>query len=179
MGRRGRASLSREGAAAYLFRVKPFPVRWMAPAALALAILSLALNVLLLRELRDPGRLIGPLLDRSLARMVERDVRVAVEVRVPMGTPVHLDIPIDQRYDVKVNASLPINTTIQLPVSTPFGTRSFEVPVRANVPIRTELPVHLRDTFRLRTETRSEIVLPIEIPLRDLPLDELRRSLDP
>jgi hypothetical protein len=163
-----------------MFRpVNSTAARWMAPAALAVALCSLALNAVLLHRLREPERLAAPALDRVIQRIQEGDAVFRYDVRIPAGTPLHFDVPIDQRYDVRVNTTLPVNTTIQLPVNTPFGSRTVEVPVRANIPIRTNLPVHLRDTFRLRTETHAEMVFPLEIPLRDLPLAELRQALDP
>ncbi|HWK88652.1 MAG TPA: hypothetical protein VNP72_01605 [Longimicrobium sp.] len=153
--------------------------RWIAPAALAAALLSLALNGVLLWMLRSPERLAAPALERAAARLKTSDAKLKYDVRIPVGTPVHFDIPVDERYIVKLNTTLPINTVINLPVSTPLGTRSFRVPVRANIPLRQDIPVHLRDTFRLRTRTEAEIVVPMQIPLRDLPLDELARSLRP
>ena len=126
-----------------------------------------------------PERLLSPMLDRVLARLEAQDASLRYQVRIPAGTPVHLDIPVDERYEVRLNTTLPINTTINLPVSTPFGSRDVQVPVRTNIPLRTSVPIHLRDTFRLRTQTQAEIVVPLEIPIRDLPLDALRQSLKP
>lgn len=151
--------------------------RWLAPAALAVALLSLALNGVLLWALRNPERMLAPALGRVMERLKAQDATLRYTVRIPAGTPVHFDIPIDQRYNVRVNTTLPINTDINLPVNTPFGRRNVTVPVRTNIPIRTTLPVHLRDTFRLRTRTEAEIVVPLEIPIRDLPLDALQKSL--
>lgn len=153
--------------------------RWLAPAALAVALLSLALNGVLLWTLRNPERVLAPALGRVVERLKTQDGSLKYTVRIPVGTPVHFDVPIDQRYTVRVNTTLPINTTFNLPVNTPFGDRNVQVPVRANIPIRTNMPVHLRDTFRLRTRTEAEIVLPLEIPIRDLPLDALQESLTP
>lgn len=153
--------------------------RRLAPAALAVALLSLALNGVLLWSLRNPERMLAPALGRVIERLKEQDGSIRYTVRIPAGTPVHFDVPINQRYDVRVNTTLPINTTFTLPVNTPFGNRSVRVPVRADIPIRTSLPVHLRDTFRLRTQTEAEIVVPLEIPIRDLPLDALQASLKP
>jgi hypothetical protein len=153
--------------------------RWLAPAALAVALLSLALNGVLLWTLRNPERLLAPALGSVVERLKTQDGSLKYTVRIPVGTPVHFDVPIDQRYTVRVNTTLPINTTFNLPVNTPFGDRNVQVPVRANIPIRTNMPVHLRDTFRLRTRTEAEIVLPLEIPIRDLPLDALQESLTP
>lgn len=153
--------------------------RWLAPAALAVALLSLALNGVLFLALRNPERLLAPALGRVIERLKTQDATLKYTVRIPVGTPVHFDVPIDQRYLVRVNTTLPINTTFNLPVNTPFGDRNVPVPVRANIPIRTNMPVHLRDTFRLRTRTEAEIVVPLEIPIRDLPLDALQASLKP
>ncbi|MBW3571939.1 MAG: hypothetical protein KY467_12615 [Gemmatimonadetes bacterium] len=153
--------------------------RWLAPAALAVALLSLALNGVLLWTLRYPEQLLAPALARVLERLKTQEGSLRYTVRIPVGTPVHFDVPIDQRYTVRVNTTLPINTDINLPINTPFGDRTVSVPVRANIPIRTNLPVHLRDTFRLRTRTEAEIVVPLEIPIRDLPLDALQASLKP
>ncbi|HEX2077665.1 MAG TPA: hypothetical protein VHG08_08145 [Longimicrobium sp.] len=153
--------------------------RWLAPAALAVALLSLALNGVLLWTLRSPERLLAPALGRIVDRLDQQNATLKYTVRIPAGTPVHFDIPIDERYEVRLNTTLPINTTIHLPVNTPFGSRNVQVPVRANIPLRTSIPLHLRDTFRLRTATQAEIVLPLEIPIRDLPLDELQAALKP
>jgi hypothetical protein len=151
----------------------------MAPAALVLSIAALATSAALLWRLREPARMAAPALDRAIARLEAGDAVLRYQVRIPAGTPVHFDVPIDQRYQVRLNTTLPVNTTVRVPLQTPLGTHTVEVPLRANLPIRTDLPVHLRDTFRLRTETRAEMVVPLEIPLRDLPWDALRRALDP
>lgn len=153
--------------------------RWLAPAALGIALLSLALNAWLLSMLRRPEQLVAPALGRVIERLEQQDASIKYTVRIPAGTPLHFDIPIDQRYDVRVNTTIPIDTNFNLPVNTPFGNRTVRVPVKANIPIRTTLPVHLRDTFRLRTQTQAEIVVPLEIPIRDLPLDALQASLKP
>jgi hypothetical protein len=152
---------------------------WLAPAALALALLSLALNGALLYQLRRPERVLGPALNRVLTRLEAQDATLRYQVRIPARTPLHFDIPIDERYQVRLNTTLPIDTHFSLPVNTPFGSRTVSVPVKANIPIRTNIPIHLRDTFRLRTQTQGEIVVPLEIPIGDLPLDALRQAVNP
>jgi len=157
----------------------PERTRWMVPAALIAAVLSLAFNGYLLYLLARPERLLAPALDRALTRLEQQDATIRYQVRIPAGMPIHFDIPVDERYQVRLNTMLPINTTVNLPINTPFGSRTVSVPVRANIPIRQTVPFHLRDTFRLRTQTQAEMVVPLEIPVRDLPLDALRKSLEP
>lgn len=153
--------------------------RWVAPVALAVAALSLVLNVLLFWMLRSPERWLGPLVVRAADRLVAEDARLRYEVRVPVGTPLVADIPVDERLKVRVRAELPIRTRVRLPIRSPVGSYNVSVPVHADVPIRADLPVHIRHTLRLRTSTREELVLPLEIRVRDLPLDALRESLNP
>lgn len=152
---------------------------WIAPLALLLAAVSLGANGVLLYQLRSPERLMAPALDRVAARLSRSDAKIKYTVRIPAGTPVSIDVPIDQRYVVKLRTSLPINTDVRVPFNTPFGNRVISVPVRSTVPIRQDVPVHLMDTFHLRTRTNTEFVVPLEIGLKDLPLDALRTSLQP
>jgi hypothetical protein len=156
-----------------------FRSQWIAPLALLLAAVSLGANGVLLWKLRNPERLMAPTLDRVAAGLSKSDAAIRYTVRIPAGTPVSFDVPIDQRYVVKLRTTLPINTDVRVPFNTPFGNRVVSVPVRSTVPIRQDIPVHLVDTFRLRTRTNAEFVVPLEIKLKDLPLDALRQSLNP
>jgi len=152
---------------------------WIAPAALVVALASLALNAVLLAKLRRPERLLAPAVERIAAGLARSDQSIKYTVRIPAGTPVSFDVPIDQRYIIKLRTSLPINTDVRVPFSTPIGDRVISIPVRSNVPLRQDIPVHLVDTFHLRTRTNTEFVVPLEIKLKDLPLDALRASLNP
>ena len=151
----------------------------MAPAALAIALVSLALNGVLLRRLQQPERTQAPAGERVAERLRNTDAAIKYTVRIPAGTPVSFDIPIDQRYVVNLRTSLPINTDVRVPFNTPFGNRVVTIPVRANVPLRQDIPVHLVDTFHLRTQTNAEYVVPLEIKLKDLPMDALGKALAP
>ena len=153
--------------------------RWVAPTALAIASASLLLNAVLFWALLSPERWLGPLLIRATDELVADDVRLRYEVRVPVGTPLSADIPIDERLKIRVRTQLPVRTRVRLPIRSPVGNYTVSVPLHADVPIRTDLPVHIRHTLRLRTSTREELVLPLEIRIRDLPLDALRESLNP
>ena len=152
---------------------------WIAPLALLLAAVSLGANGVLLWKLRRPERLMAPAVERVAAGLSTSNAAIKYTVRIPAGTPVSFDVPIDQRYVIKLRTSLPINTDVRMPFNTPFGNRVVSVPVRTTIPLRQDIPVHLVDTFHLRTRTNAEYVVPLEIKLKDLPLDALRRSLNP
>ncbi|CAN5894114.1 hypothetical protein BH23GEM7_BH23GEM7_17670 [soil metagenome] len=153
--------------------------RIMAAAALAVALLSLAGNFYLLRQLQRPERWARPALQRLAEQITAEDARIRYEVRLPPGTPLQLDIPVNERFVVQVDTMIPIDTNVRLPIRSPLGNYSVNVPVQANVPLRGALPLQIRHTFQLRTQTSSEIVIPLEIRLRDLPLDSLLRGWEP
>ncbi len=152
---------------------------WIAPLALLLAAVSLGANGVLLYKLRHPERMLAPALERVSTHLQRSDASIKYTVRIPAGTPVGFDVPIDQGYTIKLRTALPIHTTVRVPVSTPFGNRSVAIPVNTTIPIRQDVPVRLVDTFHLRTRTRTEYVIPLEIRLKDLPMDALRQSLQP
>jgi hypothetical protein len=152
---------------------------WVAPVALLLALASLAGNAMLLWRLRSPEALAAPAAERVARRLAESDAVIRYRVRIPAGTPLHFDVPVDQTYRLQLRTRLPIDTRIQVPFRSPLGDHNVTIPIRADLPIRTDLPVRLRDTFRLRTQTQAEYVIPLELPVRELPLDALADALSP
>ncbi len=153
--------------------------RWIAPVALAVALLSLLANGILISKLRNPERLAAPAVGRALDRLETSDATIKYTVKIPSRTPLHFDVPFDQTYRIRLNASFPINTTVAVPLRGPLGTYTVRLPIRTTIPVKTDMPVRLRDTFRVRTQTQTEYVVPLEIRLRDLPLDAIRKSLEP
>jgi hypothetical protein len=143
--------------------------------ALTVALLSLLANGILISKLRNPERLVI----RALDRLETSDASIRYTVKIPSRTPLHFDVPFDQTYRIRLNASFPINTTVAVPLKGPLGTYTVRLPIRTNIPVKTDMPVRLRDTFRIRTQTQTEYVVPLEIRLRDLPLDAVRKSLEP
>jgi len=147
--------------------------------ALGVALFSLALNGWLLSRLSQPERIAAPAVGRALDRLGNSAATIKYTVRVPLGTPLHFDVPFDQTYVVRLNTVFPINTTVRVPLRGPLGTYTVALPIRTTIPVRTNMPVRLKDTFRIRTQTQTEYVIPLEIRVRDLPLDEIRKALAP
>ncbi|HEU0080144.1 MAG TPA: hypothetical protein VFQ76_21025 [Longimicrobiaceae bacterium] len=167
------------GRAAGLMRAARERAAGIALAALVVAAVALGANLYLLWRLRSAeSRAVGTAL-RALDRLAAEDARVQYRIRLAAGTPLRLDIPVDERLRVDLNTQLPIDTQVRVPFRSPLGTHQVTVPIKTTVPIRTVVPLHIRHTFRLRTQTRDELVVPLEVRIRDLPLDELRKSLQP
>ncbi|MBW3628369.1 MAG: hypothetical protein KY464_03645 [Gemmatimonadetes bacterium] len=139
---------------------------WLAPAALGVALLSLLLNVGLLWQITHPERWIAPAVERATGIGIGADGVLRYDVTIPAGTPLNLDIPVSERFAVRVDTVLPINTRVRVPFNTPFGNSSVMVPIRADVPLRTALPLNIQHTFRLRTRTTVPISVPIQLKVR-------------
>ena len=152
---------------------------WIAPAALVVALASLGVNLWLIQKLRAPEKVAGPAIERVLRRMAEEDARIRYTIRVPAGTPLHFDVPVDESYTVKLRTQIPIDTEVRVPIRGPLGTATVRVPIKTTIPINRDVPVRIRDTFNLRTETKTEFVVPLELRVRDLPLRELNQALEP
>lgn len=142
--------------------------RLVAPAALALAALSIVINLYLVAQLRSPERWALPAIERALGPLTGDDGVVSYTVRIPAGTPLELDIPVDERFTIDVDTVIPINTTVRVPFDTPVGRRAIVLPIRTNIPVRQRLPLHVSHTFELRTRTTRDIEVPLRIRLRDL-----------
>lgn len=140
----------------------------IAVAALTLAALSLALNLFLLYQLRNPERLVGPIVEDLTGDLVDENGVIRYDVNIPAGTPLELDLPIDERFSVGVDTVFPLNTTIHVPIQGPLGVARIPIPIRANVPLRTRLPLHIQHTFQLRTATTRPISIPIRLRLEEL-----------
>lgn len=141
---------------------------YLAPLALAVAGLSLVLNLFLLYRLSNPEKLIAPIVEDLTREFVNDEGVISYDVNIPAGTPLALDLPIDERFSVAVDTVIPLNTTVRVPIRGPLGVARVAVPIRANIPLRTRLPLHIQHTFRLRTETTQPITIPISLRVEDL-----------
>ena len=152
---------------------------WIAATALGVAVLSLALNLFLVWRLQQAETGARGAARALVDRLAAEDARIRYQIRIPAHTPVRMDIPVDERVRVKLNTRLPIDTQVRVPLRSPLGTYNVDVPIRTVIPIQTDVPLHIQHTFRLRTRTEDDLVIPMEIRVRDLPLDAVRQSLDP
>lgn len=142
--------------------------RWSAPLALTVALLSLALNLYLLAQLRSPERWAVPAASRALERLIGEDGTFQYTVRIPAGTPLELDVPVNERFSITVDTVIPLRTQLRVPVRTPLGNYSASIPIHADIPLRTRVPLQIRHTFRLRTRTPRDIEVPVEIGVGEL-----------
>ncbi|MGE5140497.1 MAG: hypothetical protein ACM3JD_13600 [Rudaea sp.] len=164
--------------------------RWIAAAALAVALISLALNVLLIGRLNQAR--VGALatLDRASARIGDlRDVEFAQTVRIDEDLPVAGSLPFHQDLVVPIHTTIPISMTLHASVNTPFGPIDVPVPLNTTFPVDLTVPVTIDRTIPYSFTVPVNMAVPIRIRARDLGVEpaiqeaqneilRLRRSLE-
>jgi len=143
-----------------------------------LALTSLALNLLVLRQLA---------LAWGLTREAVHDAIVVLEefekqsftytVVVDDTIEVNTDMPIKTTIPVEVDETIPVGGTARVPLETPFGTFNVDVPFGVSVPLDLTVDVVIDENFPLDTEIPIYLEVPIEIAIRDTPLAGTLRDL--
>ncbi len=176
--------------------------RFIAPAALVIAILSLALNVFLLTRLNNARGSTLAVLDYTSQRLDSlADASIKQTVRVNQSFSVAGDMPFKQDFivpfsmtipvktTVPINTVIPINTTVNVSVNTPLGPLNVPVPINTTVPVNLQVPVSMTMPVDLKVPvTFSQTVpysmtvpvdvqVPVEIQMRDVGIESVIKEV--
>src|SRR5437867_976933 len=137
--------------------------------AFVIAIISLALNVLMIYKLNEVR--LGALraLDdtsRGLDGLVDFTFRDTI--RVNQTFTVGGELPFNQDFTVPISTTFPVNTTVHLSTSTPLGAIDVPLNVNTTVPINLQVPVSISRTVPYSFSVPIDLLVPIEIRLRDV-----------
>jgi hypothetical protein len=151
--------------------------------ALVVAVASLALNGLLLRELSSRRDAVQSLMSDASAGL-DSAAADGLSFEFPVKQTIHFvgDIPVQQDFDFPVDTTIAFNATVRVPVDLgALGTIYVSVPINTSVPVKTTVPVHVDQTIHVDTEIPIEMTVPITLspdqpPLKDA-LDQARRFL--
>lgn len=148
---------------------------WVMMAAVALvALVSLALNVILVTRLMAVRNQVGGILDEA-TRSLDNFSGVGLSFDFPVSQTVNFegDVPFKQDIAFPFKGNIPIDTTINVPVDLGLlGSQVIAVPVKTTVPVDITIPVHVEQTFHVQTQVPVRMNVPIRIgpnepPLRD------------
>jgi hypothetical protein len=151
-------------------------VLWMMMAAVTtLALVSLALNVLLITRLMAARNEVAAMLDEA-ARSLDNLSGVGLSFDFPVSQTVNFegDVPFKQDIAFPFKGNIPIDTTISVPVDMGLlGKQVINVPVKTTVPVDITIPVHVEQTFHVKTQVPVKMNVPIRIGPNDPPLKDL------
>ena len=149
----------------------PRVIAWV---ALGVAILSLALNLILIGRLYQARGVALEALDHTSQRLDSLpDVSINYSTRVKQVFPVSGVMPLNQSLTVPISTTVPINLTSHVSVSTLLGPLDFPYTVNTTVPIRLSVPVTISTTVPYSLTVPLDMSVPVQVRLRDVGVPEL------
>ncbi len=148
---------------------------WMlACGALGLALVSLALNGVLLVALLQRQAFARAAIDQAMAAL-DQTATSELTFNLPISQTIDFEgtIPIQQDFIIPFESTLPINTIVSVPIDLgPLGTRTIDLPVNTSVPVNLQVPVHIDQSFPIKTSVPLQMTVPIRLspaepPFRD------------
>jgi hypothetical protein len=145
--------------------------RVLALLALIVAVLSLALNLLLIDRLNQGRMVVADILDHTSQSLGSlSDVSFKQTVRINHTFSFSGEMPLNQSFTVPVSMTVPINTSINVNVTTPFGPMNMPVTVNTSVPVKMQVPVTISQTIPYSVTVPLDLQVPVDIKLGDLGL---------
>ena len=152
--------------------------RFVALLALVIAIISLALNVLLIVKLNQARTGALDVLDHT-SRAVDGlgDYSFRHTVRINQTIPIAGELPLNQEFTVPINTTVPVKTTIHTSINTPLGPVDVPAEVDTTIPINLTVPLTISRTIPYSFTVPLDLSVPIEIRLRDMGGDSLNQQI--
>jgi len=132
------------------------------------ALLSLAVNVWLIRTLLIVRRQVGEAAGRAAQAIgALRESSIDYTVSVEQDVPVSLTLPVNTTVNVPIHTQLPINTQVTVPLETPFGQIPLTFPVQTIVPVNLQPEVPINATVPVSMIVPVALEVPIHLALSD------------
>lgn len=142
--------------------------------ALIIALLSLALNGLLIYRLVAVQQKATESVDRAIATLDKLGQEgFHYEYRFNQTIPFSGDIPFKQDLVFPFEGTIPIDTTIEVPIDAGLVKTTIPVRVNTSVYVNTSVPVSIDETFHISTSIPVDLTIPIDIKPGDPAIQEL------
>jgi len=146
--------------------------------ALVLAVVALAINLWMVRQVLAFQRELNVAVDRAIAAVDDlADEEFRYDYRLQQTIPFSGEVPIRQDVVIPVHTSVPISTVLQIAVATPVGQVEVPVPVQLEVPIDTEVALRVDQTVQLDVRVPIDTVLHLRFKMNEPPFREALQSL--
>ncbi len=143
--------------------------RIIAVLALVIAVLSLALNVILIQRLFQSRDAALKMLDQTSAQLdTLPDMSIKYTAHVKQNFSAAGSMPFQQTFTVPVNQTIPIDNTFNVNVTTPFGPMNMPIAVKSSFPVSMTMSVPISMTVPYSVTVPIDLDVPVNIALRDL-----------
>lgn len=145
----------------------------------ALVLVSLALNVFLIREalvlrrqLAAGGQTAVETLDAAIEQLDELSTAsFSVEIPIDEQIDVETTIALDEEFRVPISTTVPIDTDVSVPLQIgPFGRYNIDIPIETEVPVSLTVPINIDRNVPVETSVPIELIVPIEVEVADTPI---------
>lgn|SRR5574337_1710117 len=140
----------------------------------AIAITSLALNLLVIKTLLDVRSQAGiAFVQAADAVGTIQGGTIEYTARIDQSVPVALDVPIRFTVDVPIHETLPINTTVRAPIEFPIvGTRIISLPISTEIPVNITVKVPIDETLPINAQIPLKLEVPVRLKIADTPFGQ-------
>lgn len=140
-------------------------LRFLVGLGLILALVSLALNILLIYSLMGVRQTAVDGLDQALNSLDSlEDEGFHYEYKYENTLPISVEIPVQQEMVIPFQGTFPINTTVRVPIDAGvLGTFVLDVPINTSVPVDVEVPVQISQTVAFSTSIPVSLTVPIDV----------------
>ena len=94
----------------------------------------------------------------------------SIPVHVDQNVPVSISVPFAYQDTITVDTTIPISTTVSVPLDLAGQTVVVVLPVRAAAPVKLQVPVSLSKTIDVNTNVPVKFDTNVEVRLPDTPL---------
>ncbi|HDQ71701.1 MAG TPA: FHA domain-containing protein [Chloroflexi bacterium] len=146
----------------------------MTTAALALALISLLINVVLALKLSQVARVGGEIATEMEAVFAQTLAEgITLEIDISQTIPISVNVPIDEEFSVQVQHDVSINEVVQAAVTIPVINRAvnIDIPVHATIPLDEVVTVRVQETVGFNEEIPVEMTVPIHLDPEALGLE--------
>jgi hypothetical protein len=135
------------------------------------AIVSLVLNAIVINSLLQARAQVAQAAAAAADGVASlRASAIDYQVEIHEALPVSYTLKYKETFTVPISVSLPIDTLVNVPLTTPFGEVPLEFPVSATVPIRLNPAVPLDLAVPISLTVPVDVSFPIHVELQDTPL---------
>ena len=147
-----------------------------------LVLLSLGLNVMLIRQLQAARDQVYVAVDQAVSQVLTMTNEIAnevitVHIQIDEEFPVSVSVPFEYNTVFPIAMDVPIKTTFSVPFEVMDTVINLDVPIDMSVPINYEVPVSLEKTFEISTTVPVKFDINVVIDLQDTPLPKYLEDL--
>lgn len=112
----------------------------------------------------------------DIARL--RQQSVSYNFPIDQTVPLDTTVEIKRTVEIPINLTVPISETLEVPISTPFGSFDIDVPLQLEVPISETVSVTIDEDVPVSADVPVKTEIPIAIRLGDPPLGDIFRQFE-